>query len=90
MRISPAVLTSVLACIVAPGLFGQGGVSIQLGTSPASGPNTTVTMTVTDTNGYDANSTAQLLISWGAWSGADGCYLTYNIQANALYLMDDS
>jgi hypothetical protein len=46
-------------------------------------------MVVTDANGFDANSTAQMLISWDG-GGLDACYVIYNIQANALYLMDDT
>jgi hypothetical protein len=41
--------------------------------------------------GFDANSTAQLTVGWDQnVGGPDSCYLIYNIQANALYLMDDT
>ena len=84
-----AVELAVFLCAVAGPLRGQNP-SVSVSASPTSGPTTSVTMAATsDLNGFDANSTVQLLISWDT-GGVDACYLIYNIQGNALYLMDDT
>ena len=88
MRTRTAVALVALGCAMPALSWGQNP-SLTVSASPASGPATTLHMAVSDARGYDANSTAQMLISWDG-GGVDACYVIYNIQANALYLMDDT
>ncbi len=57
--------------------------------SPTSGATTTITETITDSNGFDGASTAQMLISWDG-SGRDACYLVYTVVGGTWQLRNDA
>jgi hypothetical protein len=82
-RLTLAALAAMPLC-----LTGQTP-SFTLSSSPTSGATTTLSLTVSDSNGYDEDSTVQILTGWGG-GNADSCSVIYNIYSNALYLMDDT